>query len=450
MEMLRKLTPEKVLHGIFVGLLAYMPFHLFLSRWLSLYTGGLGVWDAGKDIVTLFGLAVGLFIAWRQKLHRDKFFRWIIILSLSYAALHLVFAIFNWNGLYHRSFLLGTLYNGRLMAYLFIGMVVARTYKPLSRDLIVKVVLITSTITCLFALAQYVLPKDLMTHFGYSIQRGVKPNFFIDDKPDFPRVMSTVRDPNSYGAFLILPLLLLWSWWNKGLTRRNRLLVGGLIVLHGLALLLTFSRGAWIGMLLGAAMVTYLYHRKAIWRNIKKHVAIAAVLLLVVIGGVGYFRNSYVFQNVFLHKDQGTVLTDPNELRIELQQQAVDAIEAKPLGHGPGTAGLVSIGSPKGTFLPENYYLQIGYELGVIGLAMFLSILALTYLRLNQHVDEEHPILRIAVIGCFLAYLFISTLIHLWSNESVAAQWWLLAGVLTGAAPVVTKKNQRAIRAKRS
>lgn len=432
----KNITGEKTLYWIFVFLLAYMPFHLFLSRWLSLYTGGLGQWDAGKDILTLIGLGMAIVLARAHGLFKQKAFRNIFLLSALYGLLHLAFYIFDRNDQHTRSFIVAVLFNGRILAYLFIGMVVARTYNEFSIQRIIKILLIVSTITCLFAFAQYLLPKDLMTHFGYSIERGAKPSFFIDDKPDFPRVMSTIRDPNSYGAYLIMPISLLFVMALKRAWGLNKTLP--LITIHLFALLLTFSRGAWLGTIISLGLITVYSFRQYIRGFLKRYylVVVAMVVIFVSIGLI--FKDTYVFKNVILHSDEQTVQADPNELRVQLQNKAIKDIRANPEGYGPGTAGLVSIGNPKGVFLSENYYLQIGYEVGIAGLLLFLILLAMVYRMLMKAKADS---LGVVILGSFWAYVFISLLIHLWSNEAVAAQWWLLAGLYAGMA-LSTKKQK--------
>jgi len=415
-----------LLWGVYI-LLAYMPFHLFLSRWLSLYTGGLGQWAAGKDILTLMLLVLALFIAFKDKLFKSKPLLIATLLMVAYGITHLLFIIFDREDQHTRSFIIATLYNGRIFAYLFIGIVAALSIERLELRRLTRLLIIVSTITCLFAFVQYLLPKDLMEHFGYSIERGVKPSFFIDDKPGFPRVMSTVRDPNSYGAYLIVPITLLWGVFIKG--SYHKLKIAGLLLAHMLALFLTFSRGAWLGAILSLLITSFYLYRNKLWRLWHRHKLIIIALGVVVIAGTLVFRNTYVFQNVILHSDKSTVMADPNELRVQLQTQATDGILDDPEGHGPGTAGLVSIGNPNGTFLTENYFLQIGYEVGLTGLVLFLMLLVLTYRAL---VKSSENLLRVVLLSSFWAYFLISFLIHLWSNEAVAAQWWLLTGLIFG------------------
>lgn len=420
-----------------------MPFHLLASRWFSLYTGGLGQWDAAKDILTLMALGFAILIVIQQKLFQNRLVLALFGLMALYGGLHVLLWFTDRENQDFRSAVVATLYNGRIFAYAFIGLVVGALHLA-SKQTVLKILLIASTITCLFAFVQYVGPDNLMSHFGYSVERGAKPSFFIDDKPDFPRVFSSIRDPNSYGAYLIVPITFLWGAVLKLKAWRKKALL--LLGIHLLALLLTFSRGAWLGAIIALSIASFLLYERKVFSFIKKQKWLIAAALVLIVPIMFAVKNSYVFQNVFLHSDKSTVMADPNEIRLSLLQEVTEDVVEEPQGHGPGTAGLVSIGNPKGTRLTENYFLQIGYEVGWLGLAIFVGLVALSYYLL---IKAPREYITISLLASFWAYLFIATLIHLWSNEAVAAQWWLLAGWLIGQGTLV-KVSPRSARTKKS
>lgn len=418
-----------------ITLFIYMPFHVFISRWLSLYTGGLGLWTVGKDILTLITVLVASVIFYKEKLYRSSFYRNVFIIGVLYIILHLSF-LMSTSSIYDtRSVIAATLFNGRVVAYLFIGMVAGYSFKDrISIASIVKIVLLVSTATAVLGIIQYFLPSDFMANFGYSIERGVKPAFFIDDKLDFPRIMSTLRDPNSYGAYLIFPIVL-----SLGLLQKKRKIFSNKILLIIVAVLasalfLTFSRGAWIGAII--AIIAYWFSwlkNKQIFKNTKKPLLVAAVIVFFIAMFIVFVvdKNSYVFSNIILHSDEQTILEDPNELRIRLQSEAASSIIDKPIGHGPGTAGLIAIGNPNGGVLTENYFLQILYEIGILGFALFTTLLIYIYILLARG-GYEKTILSRSLVASFWGYMFVALLIHLWSNEAVALQWWLIAGIVIG------------------
>ena len=419
------------------ALLVYMPLHIFLSQWLSSVTGGLSAWKVAKDVVTmvLVVLTVGLVV--QRRLHRNPPFLMLMLAAAVYLLLHAV----TYREMTTRNVAaLALTYNNRLFWYALIGLGAVLLWpQEFTQRKVTRLVLILSTLVCIVGLLQYVLPKDLMEHFGYSISRGVKPAFFIDDKPDLPRIMSTIRDPNSLAGYLVLPITLLTYLWFKGRSN-SRQLLSGLLLLHGLALFLTFSRSAFLALAVSLfALALLTLHEKLV--PIAKRYWPAGLVAVALLAGVVYLgRDQYIIQNVVFHSDESTVSElDSNEYHATFIQLGLKGISRQPFGHGPGTAGIVSIQNKGGGLLTENYFVQIGYEVGVAGLLLLWAVLFYVYRVLRQ---QKTTPLQVALLATFWGYLCMAMLTHLWSNEALAAQWWLLAGVVMGGAAWQAKKTR--------
>jgi hypothetical protein len=427
-------------YWVFLSLLIYMPFHIFLSQWLSTATGGLEVWKAWKDLLLFFAVLTSILLVYVKNGFKDKFFWLISGLSVLYVVFHFLIWVIN-PAIDKGPALLGTVYNCRLFGFLILGFAAALLLKSRATSLkssasqaqatssqrlatktIFRIVLFVSTLVCLLALLQWFLPKDVMTHFGYSVERGVKPNFFIDDKPDLPRLFSTLRDPLSLGAFLILPITLLVAVWSK--LKNARLLIGGLLLLHGLVLLLTFSRSTWIGAFISVAVILVWQYKTLILNFIKKFWLVLLIVFGLLLAGIYLARDNYAVQNIVFHADENTQQDDPNEKRINFYKTNTEAILANPIGHGPGTAGLVSIQSDH-VVLTENYFIQIAYEIGVVGLVLLLCVMYLVIRRLFNREDFYGQVM----VASFVGITICSMLFHAWSNEAVASTWWLMAGL---------------------
>lgn len=421
-----------------MALLIYMPFHIFLSQWLSTFTGGLDIWKGAKDAITfaLLIASVGLVAMYSKK--TPKSYWYLVLATGAYGLLHLVLYAINKDTSLNIAGL-ATAYNCRLFAYAIIGWsAVLLTPEKLRARKLAKTVLIVSTIVCLIGLLQYLLPKDIMTHFSYSVERGVKPAFFIDDKPDLPRIMSTLRDPNSLAAFLVIPITLIWAYVLTNKNKDRFMLLFGLLGVHLLTLFLTFSRGGWVGAFISLAVVT-VYLKKdllKVWAR-RFGVAIAAGVLVIAFGAYA-LRDQYFVQNVVFHSDESTVAEmDSNDLHASFAQKGLEGIADQPLGHGPGTAGIVSIQNPNGSFLTENYFVQIGYEIGVLGLLLFVGVLGL----LQKKLMAQKHVLAVTLFATWFGFLLMAMVAHLWTNEAVAVEWWLLTGIVF-AAPVASRNKQ--------
>ena len=434
---------SKVSLWIFLGLLAYMPLHIFLSTWLGSSFGVLEFAKVAKDGVLVVGFLCALAVSLRQEWFKTLLHDKLVWLITAYTALTLLIALLRPTD--QDAEVLGVVYNTRFLLFFLHGVLLARLFSVKKlQSLAIKTVLWTGVVVVLFGILQYfVLPNSALNHFGYSRGNGVLPAFFIDDKPNLERVMSTIREPNSLGSYLIIIITLLLGVFTYAKSKRQQQLFTLYIAFAGLCLWLTFSRGAVIGLV--AAIGTFLllgdnWLRTAIVRHKSKIVAATIVGALVIVTGVFMARDTYLVQNVIFHADQSTVLEDPNQLRIRFWQESVVAISLVPEGTGPGTAGLASIrNDTQGTILNENYYLQIGTEVGILGLALFLTILFVMARRL--YWLRPNP-LALALLASFVGLAVTSMLIHTWSNEAVTYTWWGLAALALAPKLIKAKKAQ--------
>lgn len=434
--MFYKQNISSYLYKVALGLFIYMPFHVFLSQWLSTYTGYLEFWKIFKDLLTflLAGLLVLAVYVWRRS---NRLFNYLFILISLYAVIHLIIGYFTHQP--ETTFVLALVYNLRIFAYLLIGysLVLLLPTKKVLVYRFMKLLIIISTIVSLLAIIQRFLPSDFLTHFGYSINRGVKPNFFIDDKSDLPRVFSTLRDPNSLGVFLILPIIFLVSKLKQDYKTDKRNLLLGLIMLHFLALFLTFSRSSLLGVIVAFGCWFLLTNFKHIGNLITAKLLVIFVSIVVVIVGLVFInKDQYFVQNTVFHADETTKLEDPNSLRISLLKKTTKGIIDQPFGHGPGTAGLVSTRLPNG-LLTENYYLQILYEVGVLGFLVFIAILYLVVQNLykNRLHGRLNNVLLASLLGVGVTSLFFHTL----SNEALSMSTFIIIGLALVCQKTVSK-----------
>lgn len=414
---------EKYLFMCGVGLFVYMPFHVFISQWLSTYTGGLDTWKVLKDAITALVTILFIVTVFLYK-KSTNLYKKILILVAIYGLIHVIIGFATNQP--KITFLLAIVYNLRIFAYLIIGysMVLIRPKDGLFFKYR-RLLLILSTIVCFIAIVQWVLPKDILTHFGYAVDRGVKPNFFIDDKPDLPRAFSTLRDPNSLGAFLILPIMVLFQSLIINWRNQKRTILSGILALHIWVLFLTFSRSTLLATLV--AIIALLIFQKADFISRQKNIIIMGVTILciAIVGFIYTFRDQYFVQNTVFHSDESTKLETPNELRKDLAHKATDGIINQPLGHGPGTAGLVSTRLKGGGLLTENYYLQILYEVGVAGFVVFCALL---FVVLSQFWKTKNLNSSKMFLASFIGILFACLFFHTLSNEAVSIGIFLLAG----------------------
>lgn len=433
-------TWQKASRWLFLGLLAYMPLHIFISTWFGASFGLLEVARVAKEVVLVFGagIALSIFMARGRlrELTQDKL-TWLIG---GFVGLNILLALVR--GTDQDAELLGLAYNVRFFIFFIWAILLARLFD--TRKLIsqaVRLVLITGALTVGFALLQYLLlPDDALRYIGYTRENGVLPAFFIDDKPDLERVMSTVRDPNSYGSYLIIIIGLIGAW---AVQKKKSPTSVTYLAAAVLALFWTFSRSAWIGAVLTAGVIGIFMasQQKEFLKKYKKPLLGSLVAITIIVGGLLTISwNSYWVQNIVFHADEATELEDPNELRRRFWQESITEVAANPLGSGPGTAGLASIRNDERTVLNENYYLQMAQETGVLGLLLFLVILAVVAFRLYLLATQSNWS-AVALLASFAGLTVTNFLVHIWANEAVAYTWWGLAGLVIVLSQV--KRNSR-------
>lgn len=423
-------------------ILALLPFHAFLTVWASTFVDHYTALRLWKEVLAvLAGLGAIYLLCFDRKVREYTVKRKLTWIILAYVAVQLIWALFAYfQGTVNlKAALYGVLLNSRFVLFFFITWVVAIRTDRLEQRW-PKLLLWPAVIVVVFGLAQvFLLPPDFLRHFGYG-PATIGPIETINSNSDYLRYMSTLRGANPLGAYLILPisaltvLLLRYprSWnWTKVL-----LLVGCLALL-----VFTFSRSAWIG-----AMLSILSAMIIVWgRWLQRYrwlVAGGLAVLVLAAGSLAYgLRNDTSFQNFFLHtQDNSVVVTTSNDGHISGTVDGVKDIAQNPLGHGPGSAGPASVYNANAGRIAENYYIQIGQETGVIGLALFMTILGtVAYLLWTRRYTPLALTLFVALIGIS----FVNLLSHAWTDDTLAYLWWGFAGLAVGT-PVAKRLKSAA------
>lgn len=415
---------------VFLGLLAYMPLHILLSTWLGTSLNILDITKILKDVVLVIGFTAALLaslrMAWLNKLAKDRLV-WLIGL---YGLLTMAMVVIK--PVDTDAEILAVVYNLRfLLFFLYAGLLVNLFRSQRLKGCALRATLGVAFIVLVFGFIQYMwLPDNILENFGYARENGVLPVFYIDDKPDFERIMSTLRDPNSLGSYIIIILSIALTYLLNVKNKNLKRALAGFVGLAVICLWFTFSRGAWIGALAATVVVFWqLYKRRANIKISGRLVAAVGAILVVGLAGLWLSRETYFVRNIIFHADESTVLEDPNQLRLRFWQESIDSAVENPLGYGLGTAGLPSIrNNQQGTVLNENYYLQILHEIGIIGLGLLIAILVVVGSRLYQ-LSRSDP-LALSLLTSFIGLAITNLLVHAWANEAVAYTWWGLAGLV--------------------
>ncbi len=296
-----------------------------------------------------------------------------------------------------------------------------------------------------YGLLTLVASTSFFTFLGYSdlhslyLPDSPLPAFHQIGGTMLRRMQSTMSGPNQLGLYLLLPWICAFAHWLKRPSLRN----ASLPFVFGFAIIFTFSRTAWIA----AAFITivYLIMQKR-WRE-----SMGALSLMIVTGLIV----AYFFPSVILRFAS-------SEDHLSRPLEAVQRMIEHPLGEGLGAAGPASnrvsdacVHLEEGSdaswaadrkdlcvfvndeqiqpvdracncpFLPENWYLQLGVEMGWLGMAAFLLLVSfVTHALVVKR--EKSQILLLAFLGVAMAGLFL----HSFEDSAVAYTLWIALALL--------------------
>jgi putative inorganic carbon (HCO3(-)) transporter len=422
---------------IFYGLLAYMSFHIFISTIIGANLGFLELAKVLKDVVLVVGFLSVLIVSVQQKWFKGWIKSPLVILIGLYGLLTLVVAL--WRPVDADAEILGVVYNTRFLVFFLYGWLLTKLVDvKVLRTQAIKITLIAGFMVVAFGVFQYLLlPNDALVKLGFTRENGVLPAFFIDDKPDLERVMSTLRDPNSLGAYLLIIGSLLTATWLNLKKKVKPALFGSYAIILALCMFFTFSRSAWLSAVITSILFVWLWlskgKTKAVLQKVNKtYILVGFGVVAGLMIGLAASWNSYFVQNVIFHADEATVLEDPNELRLRFLNESIQEVADNPLGTGPGSVGVVSSKNDLDTGrLTENYYLQIAGEVGILGLLLFVAIALLVLAKLygTYKTSKTDSLIAVSLIASFVGISFSGLLNHIWINETVAYVWWGLAAL---------------------
>jgi len=272
----------------------------------------------------------------------------------------------------------------------------------------------------------YVLPQeftvgilDRMARFDYPGGFGAL-RFIEDDPAGTMRAIGTAVDPNVLGGMMILVAALLLPQLVSNQPIFPRWLTFAMLATAALALYLTYSRSALLGLASAVALLAVLKYRRLI------PLSIAAGLLLLLLP---------ITQEYMARLLEGFVGQDlATQMRFGEYKDALILIERYPL-FGVGFTGTPDMDIYLGVSM---LYLIIAENMGVIGLAMFVAVMvgffvmALRAWRGGLNVRLEA--LLLGYTGAILGALVSGVFDHYWFNMTyphMTALFWLYVGMAT-------------------
>ncbi len=274
------------------------------------------------------------------------------------------------------------------------------------------------------AIVLYALPDEFVMRalsalrpFGYPTGPEVL-RYIRDDPALMQRATGLWIDPNAFGGFLLIvgALGLPQLFCQQPVMKRGWVVL--CLALVGLALILTVSRGAMLGLAVVALLMGLLRYRKLLVLVIV--VFALAMLLPQTRELVAHFTDG------FAGRDLAT------QMRFGEYKDAFRLIERYPL-LGVGFTGSPDVDLYVGV---SSMYLLVAQQMGLIGLAVFAALFITLFVGMartwrSAHVDDRLFAIFLGAHGAVLGALFSGIFDHYFFNidfhNSVMLLWMMIA-----------------------
>lgn len=286
-----------------------------------------------------------------------------------------------------------------------------------------------------FAAALVALYGVYQNFFGASsAQSWVDENMFTDIKT---RVYSTLDNPNVLGEYLIMLIPIAFAMLVKMKDGLQRVMYTLCNLVMFACLMYTWSRGAWLGVMIGIVFFVLLKDRR--WLV----VCIAGLLLMPSVLPDSILSRITSIGNV---KDTST------SYRVAIWIGSARLMKYYwfcGIGLGPDAFMKIypqyALGGADFALHSHNFYLQWIIDMGIAGIFVYFGII-LTGLKQIANIDEKNTLIKnvmLAATGAIFGYLFHGIAENLWYNYRMILVFWVHFGILQSGAAIAcgTKKE---------
>jgi putative inorganic carbon (HCO3(-)) transporter len=322
----------------------------------------------------------------------------------------------------------------KLTLYLLFFALMARVLRsPRIRSWLITLLLLVSQIVSVYGLRQWFFGAKALATWVDPTSTSAK----------LTRVYSYLGNPNLLAGYLIPAVVLSLAAFFAWQRLLPKALAATMFVVNSACLVLTFSRGGWIGFVVCLFVFSVLL---VYWYSVQLPAKWRRWAMPVVLGGsAGVFLLAVLFvepvrdrvASIFVGREDSS-----NNFRINVWSSVVDMIRDRPiLGIGPGNNAFNKIYPlymrPRFSALSAySIFLEVAVETGLIGFSCFLWLLVVTF---NQGIQQLHRlrtlanrdgfflIAAIAAMSGMLAHGFVDTV---WYRPEVSTLWWLMVAII--------------------
>jgi len=257
------------------------------------------------------------------------------------------------------------------------------------------------------------------------------------------RVYSYLNNPNLLAGYLIpavvfsLVSIFVWKSWIQ------KALAATMLTVNTACLVLTFSRGGWIGLsvaiLIAMTLLVYWWSRSisSFWRTWSIPILVGGLVGVLALAVIFIEPINIRFVSIFANRSDSS-----NNFRRNVWDAVRQMIHDRPiLGIGPGHNAFNQVYPayqlPRYSALSAySVFLETAVETGFIGLACFLWLVIVTvnsaFIQMYRLQKSENKqglwlIAAIATLGGILAHGTVDTVLY---RPEVYTLWWLLLALV--------------------
>ncbi len=322
----------------------------------------------------------------------------------------------------------------KLTLYLLLFALLARLLRsPKLRSWLITLYLHISLIVSVYAIRQWIFGAQALATW-------VDPT---SEMSKTTRVYSYLGNPNLLAGYILpaalLSIVAFFAWKGIG----PKVLAAVMIVINNACLVMTFSRGGWIGLVVGGlVLLCLLFYWWSLnfpkpWKTLAVPVALGSLtaLFIIAITVIPQLRDRVA--SMFAGRDDSS-----NNFRINVWESVGEMIRDHPiLGIGPGNQAFNLIyplyQKPRFTALSAySVPLEITLETGFIGASCFVWFLVTTVslgwrqfqlMRARQDPEAFWLMGAIATVFGMLAHGTVDTV---WYRPEVNTLWWMAIAVI--------------------
>ena len=197
-----------------------------------------------------------------------------------------------------------------------------------------------------------------------------------DHGPEAGRVFGAFGHANDTGTLLVtvIPGMIAMMVTNQGF---RRLIWLGCMLASALVLILTVSRGAFVGAFVGTIWGSYMLRR---YVPVQKFVtwglmALVGVILVVLIAGLVDQQIGSVIAERLFGQSKAIDMSEASSGRTQIWAELLDRMSRTPLSFLTGFGWDVYFVMPF-RYAPHNHYLGTYFDLGIPGLTLFVYMMA--------------------------------------------------------------------------